>query len=125
MVGVKKAFRGVAMGMLAVLLWSAPGSALAQAEGAPAAEGASDSDQKLTEAKSRYKAGLTLYDDGAFDAARVQFERAYELAPSYRILYNIGLVYKQLNEFVGSLKALEKYLTEADDEVPPERREEV
>lgn len=89
----------------------------------PASAGSSE--QNMNEAKSRYKAGLTLYDDGAYDAARVQFERAYELAPSYKILYNIGLVYKQLNEFVGSLKALQRYLAEGGGEVPEDRKAEV
>jgi hypothetical protein len=100
---------------------SMPISALAQQP----APGASAEDPKQAEAKSRFKAGLTLYDDGAFDAARVQFERAYELAPSYKILYNIGLVYKQLNEFVGSLKALQQYMLEGGNQIPDDRRQEV
>jgi hypothetical protein len=106
----------------------APYTAFAQ--GAPAAKpaggaAAAPSEDKQAEARSRYKAGLTLYEDGAFDAARVQFERAYELNPSYRILYNVGLVRKQLNEFVGALNALERYLAEGGAEVPADRKAEV
>lgn len=109
----------------------APMSASAQAApavGAPTTQPSTTapaSEKNMAEAKSRYKAGMTLYDDGAYDAARVQFERAYELAPSYRILYNIGLVYKQLNEFVGALKALQGYLKEGGSEVTEERKAEV
>lgn len=87
--------------------------------------GAQPSAQALEEAKQKYHRGLQFYDDGAYDAARVQFERAYDLAPSYKILYNIGLVYKQLNEFVGSLNALEQYLAEGGAEVPDDKRQEV
>jgi hypothetical protein len=105
--------------------------ALAQQPTAPAAAPsgaqapAQSPEKNLAEAQSRYKAGMSLYDDGAYDAARVQFERAYELAPSYKILYNIGLVYKQLNEFVASLKALQRYIKEGGAEVPDDRKAEV
>lgn len=97
----------------------------APASGGSASSGAPETDDaKKAEAKTRFQNGLSLYDEGAFDAARVQFERAYALAPSYKILYNVGLVYKQLNEFVGSLKALEQYLAEGGKEVPEDRRQE-
>jgi hypothetical protein len=92
-----------------------------QKEAAPAAA----DDKKVVEAKSRYKAGLSLYDDGAYEAARVQFERAYQLAPTYKILYNVGLVYKHTNEFVGALKSFEQYLQEGGSEIPEDRRAEV
>jgi tetratricopeptide (TPR) repeat protein len=105
-----------------------PPAAGAPAAGAPSAgapASAEDVEKKIAEAKSRYKSGLALYDDGAFEAARVQFERAYQLAPSYKILYNVGLVYKQLNEFVAALKSFQQYLAEGGNEVPADRREEV
>jgi tetratricopeptide (TPR) repeat protein len=100
------------------------GAAPAPADSQPA-KAPEDPEKAMAEAKSRYKAGLSLYDDGAYEAARVQFERAYQLAPSYKILYNIGLVYKQLNEFVGSLRALTRYLKEGGAEVPDDRKAEV
>ena len=102
----------------------APAGAAAPAAAAPAGAAPAGED-KQAEARSRYKAGLTLYEDGAYEAARVQFERAYELSPSYRILYNVGLVQKQLNEFVGALKTLERYLAEGGAEVPADRKAEV
>ena len=34
----------------------------------------------MAEAKVHYDRGLQLYDEGAYDGARVEFERAYELA---------------------------------------------
>jgi hypothetical protein len=103
------------------LAQTAPGAHAPATATAPAAP----EDAKASEARSRYKAGLVLYEDGAYDAARVQFERAYELAPSYRILYNVGLVQKQLNDFVGALRAFERYLAEGAQEIPAERRTEV
>ena len=79
----------------------------------------------MAEARRRYELGLKLYDDGNYQAARIELERALALAPSYRILYNIGLTYKQLNNYVDALGAFEKYLQEGGAEVAPERRVEV
>ncbi|MEZ4302901.1 MAG: hypothetical protein R3B70_48710, partial [Polyangiaceae bacterium] len=46
----------------------------------------------LAEARTRYEKGKQLYGEGAFDAALAELQRSYELAPSYKILYNIALV---------------------------------
>jgi len=54
------------------------------------------------EAEARYKRALELFNDGSYDAARLELKRAYELAPTYRILYNIALVNVELNDYVGA-----------------------
>jgi hypothetical protein len=78
--------------------------------------------QNIAEARKRYDSGLKLYEDGNYEASRIEFERAMSLAPSYRILYNIGLAYKQLNNYVDALTAFERYLSEGGAEVPADRR---
>lgn len=80
---------------------------------------------KMTEARTHYERGLQLYDEGQYDGARVEFERAYELAPTYRILYNIGLVQKQQGDFVGALRNFQSYLEEGGNLVPEVRMTEV
>jgi hypothetical protein len=77
------------------------------------------------EARARLEKGKKLYEEGAFEAALVEFQRAYELAPSYKILYNIGLIEQQLNDFVASLRAYERYLKEGGKDVTPARKSEV
>src|SRR4026208_2260108 len=77
--------------MIAVLTAAAfvvPASGLAQS---PPSEEPRAS--KTDEARARYERGLKLYSDGAYDAARSEFERAYAIAPTYKVLYNIGLVH--------------------------------
>lgn len=108
-----------AIAAVLIALHLAPAVAFAQGA-APASDAA-----KIDEARKRYQAGVKLYEDGDYEAARIEFERAYALAPSYRILYNAGLAYKQLNNYVGALNAFERYLAEGKSEVPPERRAEV
>src|SRR5689334_10179045 len=60
------------------------------------------SPKALAEARQRYDKGKQLYSEGAFDAALAELQRSYELAPSYKILYNIALVQRARNDFAGS-----------------------
>lgn len=82
-------------------------------------------EDKMAEARQRYNRGLQLYSEANYDAARVEFERAYQLAPSYKILYNIGLAYEQLGDYVQALTILERYLQQGGNEITDERRNEV
>jgi hypothetical protein len=77
------------------------------------------------EAATRFRKGLELYNDGDYQAALVEFRRAYDLAPSYQVLYNIGQVYFQLQDYAGALTALERYLAEGGAGVPAARRADV
>jgi len=80
---------------------------------------------ELAEARTRYKKGLELYQEGAFDAALIELQRAYDLAPSYKILYNVALVDLQLNDYAGALKNFRQYLEEGGKKVDAKRRAEV
>jgi hypothetical protein len=90
------------------------------AEPAPAKSKADEA-----EARARYEKGQMLYKDGAFETALVELKHAHELAPSYKILYNIAQVHRQLNDFAGSLQAFEQYLEEGGAGVAPKRKQEV
>jgi len=79
----------------------------------------------LAEARTRYDKGKQLYTEGAFDAALAELQRSYELAPSYKILYNIALVQRARNDFAGSLAAYEKYLSDGGKELTTARKADV
>jgi PEGA domain len=78
-----------------------------------------------TEAATRFKKGLDLFKDGDAQAALIEFRRAYQLAPNYQVLYNIGQVSFQLQDYPGALAALQKYLLEGGRNIPNARRAEV
>jgi hypothetical protein len=82
-------------------------------------------DPKLDEARQRYQRGLQIYNEANYEAARVEFERAYQLVPSYKILYNIGLCYEQLGDYVQAQQTLQKYLQIGGAEISDERKKEV
>ncbi|WP_394836465.1 PEGA domain-containing protein [Pendulispora rubella] len=77
---------------------------------------------KMEEARVRYNRGMKLYEEGNAPAARAEFERAYELAPSYRLLYNIGLCYEATHDYAEALRNFQRYLLEGGDEIAEERR---
>jgi hypothetical protein len=107
--------------LLALHATLAPRSALAQA--APAATPPTQAN--LDEALVRYKRALDLFNDGSYDAALLEFRRAYELAPNYRVLYNIALVNVQLNDYAGALGAFEQYLAQGGGDIASARVDEV
>jgi hypothetical protein len=77
------------------------------------------------EAKRRFQAGLDLFKEGNYQASLVEFKRAYEIAPNYNVLYNIGQVYFQLQDYVNASKYLNQYLDEGGKRITPQRRQEV
>lgn len=77
------------------------------------------------EAASRFRKGIELFKEGDYRAALIEFDRAYALAPNYAVLYNIGQVYFQLQDYAGALNALDRYLTEGGVQILASRREEV
>jgi len=75
----------------------------------------------LKEAGERYARGLSLYSDGEFLLALVEFERAYQLSNNYKVLYNIGQVRIQLGRYAKAKEALEDYLKAGGTNLSPER----
>jgi len=94
-------------------------------DGPRLAQASGTNDERAQEARTRYDRGMQLYNEGAAEGALVEFERAYQLAPSYRLLYNIALIRLQLNDYAQALKAFQEYLAEGGTEIPSVRRSEV
>jgi tetratricopeptide (TPR) repeat protein len=83
------------------------------------------SERAIEEARSRFQKGVQLYREGSFESALAEFRRAYQVAPSYRILFNIGQVQFELHDHVEALKAFRQYLSEGGTEIPADRRTQV
>jgi hypothetical protein len=63
-----------------------------------------------------------LYAGAEYVLALVEFERAYQLSPNYRVLYNIGQVRIQLGRYARAFEALTQYVKEGGDTIDAERR---
>jgi hypothetical protein len=105
--------------LLIAALLAAPATVHAQADST--APGQSDTE----EARRRFQRGVDLYREGSFDAALAEFNKAYELAPNYRVLYNQAQVQTERHDYLASLKLLDQYLRDGAAEITPERREQV
>jgi len=107
---------------LALLLAALPASAEPTTPTAAATQPAPASDVSDVElARQHFAQATKLYKDGDFDAALVQFERAYEVKPNYKVLYNIGQTYFQLRQYVEARDAMQRYVKEGGAQVEGER----
>ena len=106
-------------------LFPSPCRAEPAADGAPATGKSEPSPAAVTEASQRYDRGLKLYSEGEYRLAVIEFERAYELVPDHRVLYNIGQVRIQLGDYAKARIALERYLKDGEGKIPPARQQSV
>lgn len=84
-----------------------------------------ESTDPVERARVHYERGIQLFNEENYDAALFEFERAYELAPSYKILYNMGRIQRQQNNYAAAMRSYARYLREGGAGVPAERRTEV
>lgn len=77
------------------------------------------------EARERYENAVKLYEEGAYDAALVELNRASELRPSYKIYYNIGQVRFAMHDYAAAMDAYRQYLEKGGDKIPASRREQI
>lgn len=95
----------------------------------PPAQAAEPDDDEASdpraEASTRFRRGVKLFNDGDFVAALVEFKRAYELQPHYRVLYNLGQTSRELKDYATALRMYEQYLDEGGKEIGQRRKKEV
>jgi tetratricopeptide (TPR) repeat protein len=97
-------------------------SAPAAAEPAPADTSAST---EIETARVHFQRGIEFFNDESYEAALVEFQRAYEIAPSYQILYNTGRIHVALKNYARALRDLRQYLAEGGANITDDRRAQV
>ena len=90
---------------------------LAAAEGAPQG--------KVEEAKSHYRRARELYEENNFRAALVEMTRAYDLSGNAALLFDLGQIHYQLQDYPAALNAFTRYLASNKGDIPPARVAEV
>ena len=95
-----------------------PGPTAPPTAGQPAYDG-------VAEARVHYERALQLFNEENYDAAAFEFQRAYELAPNYKILYNMARLQRVRNDYATALQNFQRYLIEGGAGVPDDRRAEV
>ena len=77
------------------------------------------------EAARHFERAIAHADAHEFDAALIEFEKAYELSPHYSVQYNIGLASAAAGRTLAAVRAFERYLAEGGAEIPAERRAQI
>ncbi len=77
------------------------------------------------EAKKHFQRSRELYDEGDFAGALKEIERSYASFPNFKLLYNMGQIQAQQQDYAPALKSFRKFLAEGANEVPEARRAEV
>jgi hypothetical protein len=78
------------------------------------------SPQRTTEAGGHFDRGATLYMEGDYAAALIEFKRAYEASPTWQVLFNIGQCYFQLHDYANALVTLRRFETEGKGRIGAE-----
>jgi hypothetical protein len=76
-------------------------------------------------ARTHYKRGVQLYEQGAYEPALAELQLAERLAPTYKLAYNIALVQVRLGDAASALRSFRRYLDAGGGDVPPARKAEV
>jgi len=84
-----------------------------------------DEAEQPDEAKAAFDEGANLFAAGDYPAAADAFRRAYEIKPSWRLLYNIGQSEAAAKRHGLAMEAFERYLSEGGDDIDEARRVEV
>ena len=82
-------------------------------------------DEDSAKAAVRFQQAVELYREGSYEGALAEFRKAYQISPSYRVLYNIAQTQYALHDFVGAQKSLMQYMAEGRGEIPADRRGQV
>jgi tetratricopeptide (TPR) repeat protein len=82
-------------------------------------------DEARDAAHEHFDRALAASNAQRFGEAAEEFQKAYELWPDYKVLYNIGRVRIALGQPVEVVDAFEAYLTKGGAEITDERRDEV
>ena len=78
-----------------------------------------------TAARAAFDDGTALFDAQEYAQAAVAFRRAYELEPSWKLLYNIAQCDAASRRYASAAETFERFLFLGADEIPIERRREV
>lgn len=74
------------------------------------------------EAATHYQRGVALSKEGDFPAALAEFRAAYQAAPSFEVLFNIGFCERRTFKYGQALRTFAQYLKWGGEKVAAERR---
>lgn len=77
------------------------------------------------EAKKHFQRSKDLYEEGDFAGSLREVERSYAMVPNYKLLFNIGQIHAQTQDYAAALKSFKKFLVDGGDDIAESRRADV
>lgn len=102
-----------------------PAAAAAAADTDTGGSAPEPGDANALAARDHYARGLELYRQQQYARALAEFEQAYALVPSPKLLFSIGQTHSGLHQHAEAFLALRAYLDSVGSSVPSERRVQV
>ncbi|MBN2528160.1 MAG: hypothetical protein JXR76_17340 [Deltaproteobacteria bacterium] len=78
-----------------------------------------------TAGRESYEEGAELFENGEYSQAAIAFRKAYEIKPSWKILYNIAQCETAAGQYGRALEDFKTFLAQGADEIELKRRNEV
>jgi PEGA domain/Tetratricopeptide repeat len=78
--------------------------------------------ERTTEARAHFGRAATLYLEGDYAAALIEFKRAYDASPTWQVLFNIGQCYFELRDYANALTTLQRFASEGGDRIGKDDR---
>lgn len=113
--------RARSLGVMVAVLLVTP-SAMAQPVAPPGDSKGEAKPDATKDAEQHYLRGKQLFDEGDYSLALVEFNRAYEISPNYRVLFNIAQINIQLFNYAAARTTIERFLREGGDDIPAARK---
>jgi hypothetical protein len=106
-------------GLLTVLAAAQEAEGGARRDEAPAR---TPTPSEIAEAGDRFQRATEMFEENNYPGALAEFRRAHAIAPSYKLLYNIGQVCYLLRDYPCALDSFTRYLARGGSAVPARRR---
>lgn len=87
--------------------------------------GVTSESESIMEARKHFELGMQLYREGNARGALIELLRAHAIAPSPRLLFNIGQTALEARDYATAYDALARYLAAEPADLTPTRRRSV
>lgn len=81
--------------------------------------------EQVKEAEPHFFKGVDFFNEQDFPNAVLEFKKAYEIAPDFHVLFNVGQACYQAQNYACALDAFGRYLDDGGTKVPVKRRADV
>ena len=77
------------------------------------------------EGKALFEKGVAAFSAGTYQDALVYFQKSFKINPKPKVLFNIAMCYRAMNQFKESVESLKKYLGQGGKSLPKKKVKEV